>query len=78
MANKFESKCWQKKSATGRRRLTSSNRAAIFVSTLFKKRHNKRWTNLLGYKLGESATENNKALLYFSGKETIQTFNGSI
>ena len=34
-------------------------------------------TNLFGYKLGES-TENNKALLFFSGKETIQTFSGSI
>ena len=34
-------------------------------------------TNLFGYKLGES-TGNNKALLFFSGKETIQTFNGSI
>ena len=34
-------------------------------------------TNLFGYKLGES-TENNKALLFFSGKETIETFNGSI
>ena len=34
-------------------------------------------TNLFGYKLGES-TENNKSLLFFSGKETIQTFSGSI
>ena len=34
-------------------------------------------TNLFGHKLGES-TENNKALLFFLGKETIQTFNGSI
>ena len=34
-------------------------------------------TNLFGYKLGES-TENNRALLFFSGKETIQTFSGSI
>ena len=34
-------------------------------------------TNPFGYKLGES-TENNKALLFFSGKETIKTFNGSI
>ena len=34
-------------------------------------------TNLLGYTLGES-TENNKGLLFFSGKETIQTFSGSI
>ena len=30
-------------------------------------------TNLFGYKLGES-TENNKALLFFSAKKTIQTF----
>ena len=34
-------------------------------------------TNLFSYKLGES-TETNKALLFFSGKETIQTFSGSI
>ena len=34
-------------------------------------------TNLFGYKLGES-TENNKVLLFFSGKETILTFKGSI
>ena len=33
--------------------------------------------NLFGYKLSDS-TENNKALLFFSGEETIQTFNGSI
>ena len=34
-------------------------------------------TNPFGYKLGES-TENNEALLFFSGKETVQTFSGSI
>ena len=34
-------------------------------------------TNLSDYKLGES-TENNEALLFFSGKKTIQTFNISI
>ena len=34
-------------------------------------------TNHFGYKLGES-TETNKALLFFSGKETVQTFSGSI
>ena len=34
-------------------------------------------TNLFYYNLGES-TENNKALLFFSGKEKIQSFNGSI
>ena len=54
----------RKTNATGRRRLTSSNRAAIFVSTSREKRHNKRWKNLFGYKLGES-TENNKGLTFF-------------
>ena len=34
-------------------------------------------TNIFGDKLGES-TENNKALLFLAGKETIQTLNGSI
>ena len=45
-----------------------------FLSALHAKNDT---TNLFGYKLGES-TENNKALLFLSGKETIQTFNGSI
>ena len=45
-----------------------------FLSALHSKNDT---TNLLGYKLGKS-TENNEALLFFSGKETIQTFNGSI
>ena len=34
-------------------------------------------TNLFGHKLGES-TENNKGLLFFSGKETNQTLSSSI
>ena len=46
-----------------------------FLSTLYANENDT--TNLFGYKLGES-TENNKALLFFSGKETIQTFSGSI
>ena len=47
-----------------------------FLSALYAKNDT---TNLLifGYKLGESK-ENNKALLFFSSKETIQTFSGSI
>ena len=45
-----------------------------FLSELYAKNDT---TNLFGYKLGES-TENNKALLFFSSKETIQTFSGSI
>ena len=40
-----------------------------FLSALHAKNDT---TNPFGYKLGES-TENNKALLFFSGKETIQT-----
>ena len=42
-----------------------------FLSALHAKNYT---TNLFDYKLGES-TENNKALLFFSGKETIKTFN---
>ena len=45
-----------------------------FMSALHAKNDT---TNLFGCKLGES-TENNKALLFFSGMETIQTFRGSI
>ena len=45
-----------------------------FLSALHAK---KDTTNPFGYKLGES-TESSKALLFFSGEETIQTFNGSI
>ena len=45
-----------------------------FLSALYAK---KDTTNFFGYKLGES-TENNTALLFFSGKETIQTFSGFI
>ena len=52
---------------------TSSNQAAIF-SVLHAKNDT---TNIFGYKLSVS-TEKNKALLFFSGKETIQTVNGSI
>ena len=49
------------KNATGKRRLTSSNRATM--SALHRKNDT---TNLFGYKLGE-LTEINKALLFFSG-----------
>ena len=45
-----------------------------FLSALYAKNDT---TNPFGNKLDES-TEKNKALLFFSGKETIQTFNGSI
>ena len=45
-----------------------------FLSALHAKNDT---TNLFGYKLGES-TVKNKALLFFSGKETIKTFNGFI
>ena len=45
-----------------------------FLSALHAKNDT---TNPFGYKLGES-TEHNKALLFFSGEEIIQTYNGSI
>ena len=45
-----------------------------FLSALHAKNDTK---NPFGYRLSES-TENKKALLFFSVKETIQTFNGSL
>ena len=77
MTNKFESKCLQKftfqvnrkKNGTGRRRLTSRNRLAIFVNTNSCRKNDT--TNPFGYILGES-TENKKALLFFSGKERAE------
>ena len=45
-----------------------------FLSALHAKNDT---TNPFGNKLGES-TENNKALFFFSGKETTPTFNASI
>ena len=45
-----------------------------FLSALHAKNDT---TNPFGYKLGES-TENNRALLFFSGKGIIQTFKSSI
>ena len=45
-----------------------------FLSALHAKNDT---TNRSGHKLGES-TEKKKALLFFSGNETIQTFSGSI
>ena len=45
-----------------------------FLSALHAKNDT---TNTFGYKLGESR-ENNKALLFLSGEETVQTFSGAI
>ena len=45
-----------------------------FLSALHAKNDT---TNPFGYKVSKS-TENKKGLLFFSGKETIQTLNGSI
>ena len=54
------------KITSGKRRLTFSSRAAM--SALHAKNDT---TNLFGHELGE-LTENVKALLFVSGKETIQ------
>ena len=45
-----------------------------FLSALHAKNDT---TSPFGYKLGES-TENNKAPLFFLGKEAVQTFSGSM
>ena len=82
MTNKFESKCLQKFYVSSKqdkewyRKTTSylEQPNLPFLSALHAKNNT---TTPFGYKLGKS-TENNKALLVFSGKEIIQTFNGSI
>ena len=82
MTNKFKRKCLQKfcfqvnrkKNDTGRRPSYLEQPSRPFLSALHAKNDT---TSLFGYKLGES-TENNKAPLFFSGKETVQTFSGSI
>ena len=58
-ANVYRNSTFQvntRKNATWRRRLTSRNGIAIFVSTSCEERHSK--TNLFGYKLGESTEIN--------------------
>ena len=55
------------------------------MSTLYRKNDT---TNLSGYKLGEltrnekkkkkKKEKRKKALLFFSGKKTVQNFNGSV
>ena len=85
MTNKFESKCLQKFYVSSKHekecymKTTSylKERNRHFLTFLSALRAQNDTTNLFGYKLGE-LTENNKALLFFSGKETIQTFSGSI
>ena len=82
MTNKFKRKCLQKfyvsskqeKEWYGKTTSYLEQRSRHFCQQLHAKNDT---TNLFGYKLGES-TENNKALLFFSGKETVQTFSGSI
>ena len=54
------------KNGTGKRRLTSSNRATM--SALHRKKDK---TNLFGYELGE-VTEYNKALLFFSTSPNLK------
>ena len=83
MKNKFESKCLQKFYVSSKH-----EKECYMKTTSYLEEPNRHFcqhfmnakndaTNLFGYKLGES-TENNKALLFFSGKETIQTFGSSI
>ena len=81
MTNKFESKYLQKFYVSSKHEkecyiendVLPRGTESPFLSALHAKNDT---TNLFGYKLGES-TENNKALLFFSGKETIQTCSGS-
>ena len=82
MTNKFESKCLQKFYVSSKH-----EKECYMKTTSYLKERNRHFCQhfmrrttqqtLLAKKLGES-TENNKALLFFSGKETILTLNSSI
>ena len=82
MTNKFKRKCLEKFYVSSKqekewyRKTTSylEQPSRHFLSSLHAKNDT---TNPFGYKRGES-TENNKALLFFSGKETVQIFSVSI
>ena len=81
MTNKFKRKCLQKFYVSSKQekewysKTTSylEQPSRPFLSALHAKNDT---TSPFGYKLGVS-TENNKAPLFFSGKETVQTFSGS-
>ena len=82
MTNKFESKCLQKFYVSSKHEKECYMKTTSYLeepNRHFCLHFMRRTTQqtLSGYKLGES-TENIKALLFFSGKETIQTFSGSI
>ena len=79
MTNKFESKYLQKFYVSSKHEkecyiendVLPRGTESPFLSALHAKNNT---INLFSFKLGES-TENNKALLFFSGKETIQTLS---
>ena len=82
MTNKFESKYLQKFYVSTKQEKECYRKTTSYLeqpSRHFCQHFMRRTTQqtVFGYKLGKS-TENNKAILFFSGKETIQTFNGSI
>ena len=82
MTNKFKRKCLQKFYVSSKQEKEWYSKTTSYLEQptrhLLSALHAKsNTTNPFGYKLGES-TENNKALLFFSGKETVQTFSGSI
>ena len=82
MTNKFKRKCLQKFYISSKQEKEWYRKTTSYLeqpSRHFCQHFTRRTTQqtLFGYKLGES-TENNIALLFFSGKETAQTFSGSI
>ena len=82
MTNKFESKCLQKFYISSKHEKECYMKTTSYLEEPnrhfcqpFMRRTTQQTFRLL--KLGVS-TENNKALLFFSGMETIKTFSGSI
>ena len=80
MTNNFKTKCLQKFYVSSKQEKEWYRKTTSYLeqtSRHFCQHFMNDTTNPFGYKLGQS-TENNKALLFFSGKETVQTFSGSI
>ena len=82
MTNKFESKCLQKFYVSSKHEKECNMKTTSYLEEPnrhfcqhFKRRTTQQTFSAINF--GKS-TENNKALLFFSGKETIQTFSGSI
>ena len=79
MTNRYESKCFQKFFVSSKYGKECYRKTTPYLEQPPCQHFPRRTTQqtFFAINLASRLTENNKALLFFSGKETIQTFNGS-